>query len=373
MMRTRNLLSAMAMAGVLVQAASAQDAQSLAVSASFQGYSFPAALNATSATLMMLPVSYTLPVNHSLTLDLYTAYARGDVKTAGVTHTLQGLVDTRIRANLAVTPWAALTGSVNLPTGKATHDIDEAIVANSLSTELLGFREALWGTGFGATAGVATAWRTGGTGVGVGASYRVAGQFEPSSAADLKYAPGNEARVRVALDRDIGSSKLTLGATFQNYTNDQLGGHNLFAPGNRWRGDATYSFRAGTASTWTLYGTDIWRENGDVTLPRGGSLNDTSFVAGQQNLAIVGIAGGTRIGSGLNLRPSADFRLLNRKSGANEGWLAGVGTDIPMHHGRADWIPAVRFSYGSMEDDVDVKHGFWGGEASLTLRFGGAR
>ena len=377
-MNTRKLLITAACMATVANSAFAQESRSLAISPSFQGYSFPAALGSTSATLFMLPVAITMPVNRTLSLDLYTAVARGDVKDASGTHTLQGLVDTRVRASLAVTPWAAVTASLNLPTGKSTHDANEAIVATNLSTELLGFREALWGTGFGATAGVATAWRTGSTGFGFGASYRVAGQFEPEAGTPVTYAPGNETRIRLALDHDMGNNKLTLGATFQNYTDDQMGGRNLFAPGNRWRGDATYSFRAGAASAWTLFATDIWRENGDVTLPVvNGSqqvVGDSSFLAGQQNLAILGIAGGTRLSSGLSLRPSADFRYLTRKTGQNEGWLAGVGTEIPMHHGSADWIPAFRVSYGQMEgSNSDVQHSFWGGEASITLRFGGAR
>ena len=355
--------------------ARAQSDRSLAFSPTFQGYWFPKEIGATSATLAILPIAYAMPVSRTVSFDLYTAFARGDVTTNDTKHTLQGLVDTRIRANLAVTPWAVITGAVNLPTGKATHDEDEAVVATALSTELLGFREALWGTGFGATVGIVTAWKAGETGIGFGASDRMAGEFEPSSTTPVKYAPGDETRVRVALDRNIGNNKLTFGATFQNYSDDQVDGRNLFAPGARWRGDASYSFRAGPGASWTIFATDVWRKNGDVSLQivdaTGKPVRDSTFSAGQQNLIVFGTAGAVRLNSGMALRPVADFRIVTRESGEGEGWLAGGGTEIPMRRGGMDWIPQFRVSYGKLEGATDEKHGFFGGEVSLTLRWGG--
>lgn len=360
---------------VAPQAARAQSGQSLALSPTFQGYWFSKDIGASSATLAILPLAYALPVSRNVAFDLYTAVARGDVKTGDANHTLQGLVDTHIRASITVTPWAVITGAINLPTGKATHDDDEAIVASALSTELLGFREAMWGTGFGATAGIVTAFKAGNTGVGFGASYRLASEFEPSSSTPFKYAPGDETRVRVALDRNLGNNKLTLGATFQNYSDDQIDGRNLFAPGARWRGDASYSFRSGPGASWTLFATDVWRQNGDVSLQivdaTGKAIRDSTFSAGQQNLLVVGAAGATRLRSGMALRPMADFRLLTRESGESEGWLAGAGTELPMRRGGVDWIPQFRVSYGMLEGATDEKHGFFGTEVSLTLRWGG--
>lgn len=374
---TRNIISLVMVAAAAATPLNAQDPRGLAAGATVQGYSFAEGFGAKSAMLLITPVGLTLPMTRQLTLDLYSAYARGAVKIGNTTSTLQGVVDTRVRASLAATPWAVLSLGVNLPTGNATHDDEEAIVAAALSTELLGFREALWGTGFGFTTGVATASRFGNTGLGFGASYRLAGEFKPSSTQSITYAPGNEARVRVALDQTLGSSKLTLGVTFQNYSEDQLNSgalRNLFAPGNRWRGDLSYSFRAGPASTWTLFFADILRENGDVTQPlvngSGAQVGDSTFRAGQQNLAVFGIAGGVKAGP-LNLRPSADARMITRERGDGEGWLAGAGTDIVLRKGRTDVIPNLRFSYGKIEGAADEKFGFWGGEVGLTLRWGG--
>lgn len=374
-MNKRKWLVPIALLVVNTQPVHAQERHTLALVGAFQGYKFPKELSGvTSATLAIVPIGYELHVSRALSLDFYSAFARGDVKDAQKTYTMQGLVDTRVRASLNVTPWAVLTGALNLPTGNATHDASEAIVATSLSTELLGFREALWGTGFGATTGIATAWRAGSTGIGFGASYRMQSEFEPSADSAFKYAPGNEARARVAIDQNVGSnSKVTLGLTFQNYSDDQLDGRNLFAPGNRWRGDIAYSFRGGVNSTWSIYAADVRRENGDVSLQlvdgAGRPVRDSTFSAGQQNMVVVGIAGASR-----GLRPSADFRLLTRQSGAGEGWLAGAGTDLPIRRGGTDVIPNFRLSYGQMEGgNNDIKHSFWGGEVSLTLRWAGGR
>lgn len=376
-MKARNCIIGAALLATLAQTADAQESRAFAVGVVGQGYSLGGDLRTESAVLLMAPIAFTAPLTSQLTLDLYGAYARGDVKLRdGDSYTLQGIVDTRIRASFAATPWAVISASVNLPTGNATHDTDEAIVASVLSTEILGFREALWGTGFGFTTGVATASRFGNTGLGFGASYRVASEFEPSAEQSLKYTPGNEARVRLALDQNVGANKLTLGLTFQNYSDDKVDGQNLFAPGNRWRADATYSFRASSTATWTLFVTDVRRENGDVTLrivdPSGNPVADSTFTAGQQNLLVGGIAGAMRLGS-LTVRPSADVRLLTRKSGQDEGWLAGFGSDFPMRRGSTDIIPNLRVSYGQLEGVNDERHGVFGGEAGLTLRWGGSR
>lgn len=376
-MTARNSLIAIALLAVSAQGATAQESRAFAIGATAQGYSFADGLTVESAILLMTPLAFTTPVTRTLTLDLYGAYARGQVDLGDdKSYTLEGIVDTRIRASLAVTPWAVLSAAVNLPTGNATHDDDEAIVANVLSTEILGFREALWGTGFGFTTGVATASRFGNTGLGFGASYRVASEFEPSAEQAFKYTPGNEARARLALDHNIGNSKLTLGLTFQNYSEDKVDGRNLFAPGNRWRADVTYSFRATPTSTWTLFLADVRRENGDVTLRivdnAGNPVADSTFAAGQQNLAVAGIAGAMRLGS-LNMRPSADVRLLTRESGVDEGWLAGIGSDFPMRRGSTDIIPNLRFSYGQLEGATDDRHNVLGGELGITLRWGGSR
>jgi len=154
----------------------AQTTRSVGVGVYFQGYTFDEALGARVANLTLIPVAASLPVGERLTLDLYSAYAHGSVEREGLTYTLTGPVDTRIRASYQVAPWAVVSAAVTLPTGNASHDAEESVVAAVLSTDILGFREASWGTGSAVTTGFATAYQAGAWGIGLGASYRLSGE-----------------------------------------------------------------------------------------------------------------------------------------------------------------------------------------------------
>jgi hypothetical protein len=343
------------------------DAQSKALGAAvlFQGYTFDDGLGIKAANLLLFPVAYDMPLGRSI--DLYSAYARGSAEVEDAVYTMTGFVDTRVRLNWNVQPWAMITFGLNLPTGNSNHTSEEAIVANVLATEVLGFREAAWGLGFGATTGLATAYRIGGLGIGMGASYRVASEFEPRADTSLKYTPGNETRLRLALEQGIGSSKLTAGVTYQNYTKDELDGQDLFQPGSRLRGDVAFSFRTGGAATWTMYAADVWREHGDVRF----SESDSTISTGKQNMLIAGIAGALRFSPGFSLRPSADIRRLSREEEGGEGWIAGIGTDIPLRMGSMDLFPTVKFLFGKLEGASDTSFRATGGEIGLTVRFGG--
>lgn len=354
--------------GVFVSGAHAQQ-RSLSFAPNFHGYSFGDGLGVTSANLLMLPIALELPMTRTFSVDVYSAYARGRVEISDTVYSMDGPVDTRVRANWTATPWAIVTVGLNLPTGNSNHSSEEAVVANVLATEVLGFREASWGLGFGATTGLATAYRVGRFGLGLGASYRLASEFEPRADTAMKYTPGNETRVRLALDTNLGASKLTGGVTYQNYTEDKLNGRNLFQAGARWRGDVALSFRTGPSASWTLYAADIWREHGEVTtLTSAGA--DSVFTTGQQNVLVAGLSGAVRMSPTLSLRPNADVRLLTREDGQGEGWVAGIGTDIPLRWRSIDVVPAAKVNYGKLEGGSDSKSSVVGGEIGFTLRWG---
>ena len=366
------------LAGFLFSPSSAQiTQQGLGGAIHFQGYSFDKGLGVTAANLLMLPIAYELPLGRSMSIDFYSAFARGAVEVSDTVYQLTGFVDTRIRANWAATPWAMLTVGLNLPTGDARHDSEEAVVSNVLATEVLGFREASWGLGFGTTTGIATVHNFGGVGVGVGVSYRLGSEFEPSADSALKYTPGNEARVRIALDGNIGANKLTLGLTWQNYSRDKLDGRDLFQPGQRWRADLSYSFRTGAIATWTLYAADVWRQHGDVHIelvdPANNLVRDSTFSTGQQNVLVAGLSGALRFSPRLSVRPSADLRVLSREEVGGEGWIAGLGADVPLRWGNVDLFPAAKVLFGQLQAASADKHGTVGGEVSLSFRWGPGR
>jgi hypothetical protein len=340
----------------------------------FQSYSLSEALGAEVATLTLIPVAYALPVGDRFGLELYGAYANGSVEKGGVTYTLQGPVDTQIRASYQASPWAVLTALVNVPTGNSTHDAEEAVVASVLSTDVLGFREANWGTGAAFTAGLATAHQAGDWGLGIGVSYRLSNGFEPTEGSNLTFQPGNEVRVRLGLDRNVGEDgKFTMGLTFQNFSEDQYDGRNLFQAGNRFRIDASYALRAGR-STWALYAVNVWREAGDAFLdlvnPQGTIVGDSTLVIGSQNLLVLGINGSAPVGSTLRVRPSAELRYQSREEGNGEGWIMGAGADVPLRlSGSFDLFPRAKLLFGSLTAVSGQSESLWGLELGFTLRW----
>jgi hypothetical protein len=307
-----------------------------------------------------------VPLGSRFAFDAYAAYARGSVDGPTGTLELTGPVDTQVRGTWAATPWARVTLGVNIPTGNSTHSLEEAQVAAVLATDLLGFREASFGVGTAVTTGVAAAHQVGDWGVGYGASYRVSGEFEPTQTDGFVYSPGNELVARLALDRNIGAgSKLTVGGTFQHFTDDEIGGTNLFRPGARVRADASYAFRASGTTTVTVYVADMWRQQGEVSLLTDESEETTEV--GAQNTIMLGAL--ANLGGRLRLSPRADLRLLSHEEGTGSGWVMGAGTGIETGLGGIALTPRARIMFGSMEAQTGESHGFTGFEIELAARF----
>jgi len=352
----------------------------------YQGFSMAPELGADAASLLLTPVAYSGRFFNALTLDVYAAWGLGQVERAGVAYEINALVDTRVRANYAVGPWGVATLGVSLPTGKETLTSEEAVVASVLSTDLLGFRESTWGQGGAVTPGFAAATMAGSWNLGGAVSYRATRQYEPTSEQAVQYQPGNEFRARVAADRNIGEGgKLTLGASYHNYDTDQLDGSNLYQAGVRARGDVSYTFRSGQ-STWSVYAADIWRDQGEAifSIPlENGAAGDSTLTetVGSQNMLIVGVSGFVPVRRGRRIRPQASLRIQTVENvvgtttstgsiGTGSGWLGSIGGDFPLRWGGTDFFPRVMGSYGSMRDATQTGQSLWGGEISLTVRWG---
>lgn len=323
----------------------------------YRAFSLDESLAASSASLLLLPLSVQVPLGSRFAFDAYAAYANGSVETTAGTLELAGPVDTQLRATWAATPWARVTLGVNLPTGNGTHSEEEAEVAALLATDLLGFREATFGIGTGFTTGLAAAHQLGDWGVGYGASYRLTGEFEPSEDTTTVYSPGDELVARIALDRNVGASaKLTAGVTYQHFSDDEFD-DNLFQPGARIRGDGSYAFRAG-GSTMKLFVSDLWREQGQHSL---------LGPVGSQNVLILGAMAG--LGGSLGLTPRADVRVLTHEEGTGSGWLAGAGVGIAARLLGLELAPRARLMLGAIESDAGESQGVTGFEVELAARF----
>lgn len=366
-MRNRLLLAAAALCALAVpaQAQLARDF-GVTVAPNYRSFALSDELAASSASLFMLPVAVIVPLGDRFALDAYAAYAMGAVETSGGTLELSGPVDTQVRATWAATPWARVTLGVNVPTGNSSHSLEEAQVAAILATDLFGFREASFGVGTAFTTGVAAAHQLGDWGVGYGASYRLAGEFEPIEDESLVYSPGDELVARLALDRNLGTgSKLTIGGTYQHFSDDEIGESNLFRPGARVRGDASYAFRAGATTTVTVYAADAWRQQGEASLLT--EEGEETTPVGAQNMIIMGAAANT--GGRLRLSPRADVRILSHEEGAGSGWVLGAGTGVDVGLAGLALTPRARAMFGSIEAQGGESHGFTGFEVELAVRF----
>jgi hypothetical protein len=338
---------------------------SVTVAPNYRAFSLDESLRASSASLLLLPVAVQVPLGNRFSVDAYSAYASGSVETEAGTLELSGPVDTQVRGTWGATSWARVTIGLNLPTGHGTHSAEEAEVAAVLSTDLLGFREARFGTGMGVTTGVALAHRLGDWGLGYGASYRLTGEFEPSDSTSAVYSPGDEIVARVAADRNVGTSgKFTLGATYQHFSEDEAP-FNLFQPGARIRGDASYAFRAGSSATMSVFLTDVWRQQGEVSLLA--APDSVAATVGSQNLLIVGA--GMSLGGALQLAPRADLRILSHEDGTGSGWVGGAGVGMTTRAAGIQLMPRVRVMFGGIESDAGESQGMTGFEVELAARF----
>ena len=341
------------------------------------GYTFGDGLGADAAQLLFVPMAVRIPVASTLSLDVFSAWAEGRVEQDNTVLKLSGPVDTSVKATWIATPWAVIGVGANLPTGNSGHTGEEAVVASILSTDLLGFREATWGTGFAITSSLATAVQAGGFGLGVAGAYAVRSEFEPTAGDPLTYQPGNESRVRVGIDRNFGTSTLTLGGTFIKYTEDKADGDNLFQAGNRLRFDAAFAFRAG-AGVWTFYGADLVRANGDLRVPvldtNGAAIDETFVPTAEQNLIIGGVMGTIGLGSGYVFRPHIDYKMQTREESdgndAGSGWIVAAGGDIPMRiFGGTEFFPKARVYIGSLKDGMGGNVSLFGLEFKGTMRW----
>ncbi|MBI4543809.1 MAG: hypothetical protein HY703_01275 [Gemmatimonadetes bacterium] len=344
---------------------------SIAGGAHLQSYRFSEGIGAASARLILFPIALQAPVGRWLLLELYNSYAMGEVGLDGAVHRLESVTDTWLRTTLHLRPGVALTLGFNLPTGKATHQPEEAVVATVMSTDLLGFREASWGLGFAATGGLTTAVYLGRVGLSLGASFRRNGEFRPRTDTAIVYLPGDEMRARAALEYRGDVHQFSVGVMGLEYTQDRLDGRNLFQAGRRLELDATWSFPLGRTS-WTVFATDIWRDRGDVTLPiitQGATVRrDSTFSVGRQNLVVAGIGGSISLRGRLAVRPSADFRYqLGEQIGA-DGWVVSAGLDVPVLRPALELFPSARALLGAIQDPQGRLRSVRGGELGLVIR-----
>lgn len=334
-----------------------------------------------SVSLFAIPFGARALLFRGTSLEVTGSFARGSlIKPDGTEATISGLTDTDIRVSVPVVgaDLVTLSGIVALPTGHTTHTLEEAEVAAIIAADLLPFRVSQWGSGGGAGLGATVARAGEGGGVRLSASYLAAREFEPIAASSgegqFTYRPGNQLRVQLMADRNVGAAgKAALQLTFMHSGDDQTQGINLYQAGGRYQAIGSYSFGVGQGSSGIVYGGALHRTNG-VFVPNGIrelQLQDQDDVAAQ-TLFMGGT--GMRVSAGRGvLIPSVDARLIRAEDGFNQGFNAGAGVSAEWPAAGVTLVPTLRARFGDWLVREGTESGFTGLDLGLTLRLGAPR
>jgi hypothetical protein len=312
---------------------------------SFQRYTFsrPEVLDAREVSLYDVPLDAAMPLLGRSRVELHGDYAHGTLTRGdGTQTTLSGLTDSQLRLALPVgneRMGATIQAIALLPTGRETLTAREADLAGILASDLLPFRISDWGSGGAAGLGVSGARAVGSGSIGVGASYLAAREFQPLS--EFYYQPGDQMRLQVAADQNIGhTSKLTLALQYEHFRTDVSRGTNLYRAGDRYQAMTSFAFAATPTSSVIVYAGAIDRE-------AGAALADGILPYPHQRLVLAGWGGRARAGR-FTLVPAFDFRYVNGSDGLPDGYLPSLGGSVEWPLGRVVLSAGARGQFGAV-------------------------
>lgn len=353
---------------VLLGGGSAQGQQFTGVAGGyFETYEFldPEVLGIQRVSLVTVPIGVQAPIIERVSVELRSAFAYGSMRRSdGSEVSLSGATDSEVRANFAVIPeMLTISAAALLPTGSSRHSAEESELAGLMAADLLPFRISNWGSGGGAGLISTFTMPIGEFGVGLSAGYTMGREFEPVAEDELAYRPGDEFRVRLALDRNFGASaKATLLVGAQTYQQDELRGASIFEPGDRFEALASFAFRAGNQSTGVAYGGIQHRGEG--------RLVEQGFVTPAQDLINAGV--GFRLPRGTStLMPAAELRIFRRADGTGQGHLGVVGFSAEVPAGSVVVIPSLRGRFGQALLWDGAESSVRGAELGVGLRYRG--
>jgi hypothetical protein len=294
---------------------------------------------------LAVPIYVIVPLTSALTVDVGTAFASAKVEgtaagATGQTSSVSGLTDTQIRANYTLgTDFIVLTAGVNVPTGREFVKTDEQLAAFLVANDFLSFPISNMGTGLGGTGGIALARPIGEWNLGVGASVRASGSYEPlegtPGGAKLRFQPGAEYRGRVGLDRSLGTGRFSLGVTYSKFGDDQLG-TSVYNTGDRIITQGGLTNSIGSANL-TVNAWDLYRASGSTFV-------DTTHRS--ENIANLLVAVGFRTASGV-VEPSVEVRSWTRQE-SSSSMLATFGLRYTYEAGGFAITPSAGYSAGKV-------------------------
>lgn len=356
---------AMAFVATMLVARGAQAQDQLVPSSSFiagvqaRGYSVDGGPNTRQ---IAVPIAFVMPVNERFSFDVGTYFATTRSEVSGSATTVSGLTDTQIRGSYVFGRDALVTTlMVNLPTGKKQSQ-SEAGVLGVAAANFLSFPVNSYRTGVSVTGGLAYATEVGSWNLGLAGSLRMSGEYEPFTDDTLSYAPGTEGRIKLGVDRLMGSSRLTAGFTFSTFGNDDFahlagsGNNNgTYQPGNRYIGELGVTFLAGSG-TVTGYVWDFYREAAG------------NGAANKENIFSVGANGSFPMGGAMRLEPILEARFWSPDQGSGNLIGGGAALQIPMGE-KFTVSPAARFDFGKYEFTDGSDHNITGWGASVLIRY----
>lgn len=317
----------------------------------FESYTFGEGLAFTRISELTIPLAVTQRFGNRFVFDVSTAYARASVREAGgATIDHAGLVDTDLRATVAVLPGRLLFTLVGtIPTG-ATAVPDTTIpLFGATATDLLGFTTPGFGSGGGVSAGFASAFKMGSDwAVGTGASYRYGASYIPVKGGSA-LSPGGEIRARFGIEGPFGGGKYFRGALVYTTTGDNdIGGGQHSAIGDRVLAYASMSLPFGR-SNLALYGWEMRRLRarsfdvpGTIVMPRG-------------NVLALGARLQRPLSPQLTIVPLVEFRHeLTGPTAKMEllGYLMRTGADLRYRlSDRATGVVQAQLAFGSLRDE----------------------
>ena len=343
----------------------AQDPSTTAVIVDPQFVSYQLGTGSTARTITQLgvPFAVIVPFSDRFNIDISASYANSQVKIPGqATSTINGLTDTQIRGNFTLGDNAAIiTLGVNLPTGEYKVPTEQQSAAGQIGNDFLIYPVTSMGNGLAATGGIGFAQTLGNWNLGVGASFRYSTAFDAYQVQTsvLRFTPGNEARLRLGLDRPVGDGSFNVSLTYSKFGKDQADTYT--APtGDRALAQSALSIPLSGGNDILISAWDLYRGASSQVGPAPQSTSPW------ENVGNVGLAMGFQMG-GLYFQPNVEERIWN-VDGNKAGLLTNAGVRLRFEWAGLSMNPSAGYSFGNLYTIGQPATAVTGFKASLLIR-----
>jgi hypothetical protein len=325
----------------------------------YVSYQFGTGAAARTVTQLGVPFAVIVPFSNRFNIDISSSYANSQVKVPGsATSTITGLTDAQVRGNLTLGDNAAvITLGVNLPSGQYKVPAGQQAAAGQIGNDFLVYPVMSMGNGLAATGGIGFAQTLGDWNLGIGASFRYSSAFDAYQVQSsvLRFTPGNEARIRIGLDRPVGDGSFNVSLTYSKFGKDQADS-TTFATGDRALAQSALAVPMGSSSDLLLSAWDLYRQAGQ----------QLGAPSPWENVANGGVAIGFQAG-GLYIQPNVEERIWN-VDGNKAGLLTNAGIRLRFNMGMLSLNPSASYTFGSLYTVGQPSTDLTGFKASLLVR-----